>query len=107
MTETKAERAEQERTTRPAGATGARGKGAHVEGQMGEPHSPTGPNEVDGDPSGVIPPAEQVPPGEDQPHLVGGDPGVPLTSQTGNPAIPAAKDAPKAAPTPAHQASKR
>ena len=95
MTDTKAERAEHERereaherTTKPTGGPAGPGsKGAHVEGQMGPPHSPTGPNEVDGDPSGVLPPAEQVPPGEDQPHLVGGDPGEPLTSQTGNPAM--------------------
>jgi hypothetical protein len=111
-----------ERTTKPTGGPAGPGsKGAHVEGQMGPPHSPTGPNEVDGDPSGVMPPAEQVPPGEDQDHLVGGDPGVPLTSQTGNPAMAeseaakakhkdADKDAAKPAPTtphPAHTASKR
>jgi hypothetical protein len=92
MTDTKAERAEQERTTKPSGATGVTGRGAHVEGQMGEPHSPTGPNEVDGDPSGVIPPAEQVPPGEDQVGLIGGDAGEAQTSQTGNPNWPADKD---------------
>jgi hypothetical protein len=90
--------AEQERTTKPTGGPAMPGqKAAHVEGQMGPPHSPSGPNEVDGDPSGVMPVAEQVPPGEDQVGLVGGDPGVPQTSQTGNPAMES-KDAPKAAP---------
>jgi hypothetical protein len=85
-----------ERTTKPTGGPAGPGsKGAHVEGQMGEPHSPTGPNEVDGDPSGVIPPAEQVPPGEDQPHLLGGDPGESINSQTGNPAYADARFAPK------------
>ncbi len=78
--------AEQERSTKPAGPEKSPGtKGAHVEGQMGPPHSPTGPNETDGDPSGVIQPEAIEPPGPDQVGLVGGDPGVPQTSQTGNP----------------------
>jgi hypothetical protein len=85
-----------ERTTKPTGGPAGPGsKGVHVEGQMGEPHSPTGPNEVDGDPSGVIPPAEQVPPGEDQVGLIGGDAGEAQTSQTGNPAYADARFAPK------------
>ena len=45
--------------------------------------------------SGVIPPAEQVPPGEDQVHLLGGDPGESINSQTGNPAYADARFAPK------------
>ena len=78
--------AEQERTTKPTGGPAGPGaKGAHVEGQMGPPHSPTGPNETDGDPSGVLPPTPIEPPGEDQVGLVGGDVGAPQTSQTGNP----------------------
>lgn len=79
--------AEEVRTTRPSGgpAPSPGPKGAHVSAQMGPPGSPSGPNETDGDPSGIIQPAAQVPPGEDQDHLLGGDPGGAQTSQTGNP----------------------
>lgn len=69
------ERTQTERTAKPSGATGPSSKGA----------VPAGANEMDGDPSGIIQPAAQVPPGEDQPHLLGGDVGTPQTSQTGNP----------------------
>jgi hypothetical protein len=76
----------QERTTRPTGGPAGPGaKGATVNPNMGPPGSPSGPNETDGDPSGVIQPQAITPPGEDQPHLLGGDVGTPQTSQTGNP----------------------
>jgi hypothetical protein len=77
--------ADEPRTVKPSGPTGPSSKGAEVSGQMGPAHSPSGPNETDGDPSGVIPPVAIEPPGEDQVGLVGGDVGVPQTSQTGNP----------------------
>lgn len=54
---------------------GPTSKGAEV--QMGEPGTPSGPNETE---DGIIklPPIE--PPGEDQIGLIGGDPGEPLQS---------------------------
>lgn len=61
-----------QRTTKPSGATGTTSKGSQVHGA----------NETE---EGVIQPVAIEPPGEDQVGLVGGDPGVPQTSQTGNP----------------------
>lgn len=83
--QTHQERTQVERGAKPAGVTGPGGKGAMISGHMGAPGSPSGPNEIDGDPSGVIQPEAPVPPGEDQIGLIGGDPGAPLNSQTGNP----------------------
>jgi hypothetical protein len=71
-----AERARQAQhaDVRPNTAPGSTTKGAQV--TMGEPGSPSGPNEVDdGDGGARIPPEYPIPPGEDQPGLVGG-PGI-------------------------------
>lgn len=66
------ERTQDQRTTKPSGATGHTSKGATV----------TGANETE---EGIIQQLPIEPPGPDQIGLVGGDPGVPQHSQTGNP----------------------
>lgn len=61
---------DQERTTKPAGATGHSAKGAQPTAEMPAPLTPMGPNETE---AGAIPPVPPVSPGLDQVGLVGGD----------------------------------
>ena len=64
------EQTQGERTTRPTGAAGPGVRGAEVEGMSATVGQP---NEVDDGEGGArIPPARPIPPGEDQPGLVGG-----------------------------------
>lgn len=71
----RARQAQQAGQVRPNTAAGNTTKGAEVS-PMGAPGSPSGPNEVDdGDGGARIPPEYPIPPGEDQPGLVGG-PGI-------------------------------
>lgn len=64
-----------ERTTKPSGATGSPKLGASP--TMGEPGTPSGPNETE---EGIIKVPGPTPPGEEQIGLIGGDPGEPLQS---------------------------
>jgi hypothetical protein len=77
-------------------------KGAQVNPVMGEPLTPTGPNETE---DGIIKAPPPEPPGEDQIGLIGGDPGEPLQSTpphesvdnpVGNPSAKGAHPAAKA-----------
>lgn len=71
------QRTQTQADVKPEGREASPGaKGAQVT-PMGAPLSPTGPNETE---EGIIKAPPPEPPGEDQAHLIGGDPGESIQS---------------------------